>query len=123
MYFNYCFQSHEVFQLHYNLLSELGIYVKELKTSGKIASIKSEGNTRERINRFEKKLYQFMCSLKITLHTTKYDVTDNVNVDILDPDFIAAKLTLENSVFRAYVTMEDSIKLMDFFIDQYNKME
>lgn len=116
------FQLDKTLKSHYYLLYMLGVYIKEVKSS-KIVLFPSEDSTIGKLDEFELHLYQLMCSLQSTILATGSDVINEMNRDILHTDF---KKGLSRSLYRIYlslyITMQDSINLMDFLNTIYKYM-
>jgi hypothetical protein len=106
----------------YELLYVLGVYIKEEKSS-KFAFVSSEKDTLDKLNEFEMHLHQLMCSLQSAILAAGNDVTNSINRDILDPFFIKAKSNSLYSIYSVYITMQDSIELMDMLSQFYDSIE
>jgi hypothetical protein len=117
-----CFQLDETLKSQYELLYVLGVYIKEEKSS-KFAFVSSEKITLDKLNEIEQHLYQLMCSLQSAIQAAGNNVANSINKDIIDPFFIRAKTNLLSSIYSVYITMQDSIELMDMLNEFYDSIE
>lgn len=112
----------ESLKAHFHLLAENKLYIEQTRTVGPIGNKRSEETTRQKLKDFEMKLMNCMCSIKIALRSAGSDVNSTVSTDILNASFLALSSPLENATYRAYVTIQDSLELVQFLNAIYKEI-
>lgn len=97
------------------------MYVNETRSSGTIATRKSEDETRNRLQEFQIELYSCICSAYIVVTSTGGDVI--YNRPRLDARFLSMESPLESAAYRTYITAQDGVKLMTFLHTVYIRLE
>ena len=78
---------------------------------------------RDRLSSIHDSLYSIICTVQIGLLSAGADITNTVTTSVLSPEFISCDGNYTYEIFRSYVVMRDSERLLGYLNEMYKAVE
>ena len=102
---------------------ELVAHVEKCRTDGQVKEMTGENSLKRKLLEIEVDLYDIICSMKIALRGEGTSTDHSVTEEVLSADFLVLNNTLANETYRAYVVMNDSEGIMNYFREIYTNIQ
>ena len=108
---------------HCKQLYELVLHIQHIRTNGHISTLNSEHEMHIKLSSIQSSIYSIICTVHIGLLSVGADTTNTVTTSVLSPEFISYDGNYTYEIFRSYVVMRDSERLLGYLNEMYKAVE